>query len=154
MGPTQFSDDDIADTAKIWHYTSLLAFLSILQKKQLWFTRLSDLSDPLEGRSEPIFHSRFTLRRESYIRVGCCHCWCVDEHESDLMWARPGIGAAIESAKGRLRRCFAKPYAARIVLGTVAYGKQRQSQLLPKGAFHKHLRFHTEQEYRASLLSG
>jgi len=155
-------ENEIPDTAKIWHYTNLPALISILQRKQLCFTRLSEQEkDPLEGRADPISDRRHWQLLEESIRLGWCHCWCIDEHESDLMWARSakGLAVALQSTVGRLNGCFVKQYAesyvgndkVKIVRGKVAYGKEPQPPNLPKYAFRKRIWFHGEQEYRVYI---
>lgn len=155
-------ENDIADTAKIWHYTNLLALLSIFQRRQLCFVRLSKQErDPLEGRANPPSNVGHWRLLEENVRLGWCHCWCIDQDESDLMWARvsKGHAVAIESTVGRLKICFAMRYAetyvgqdkVKIWCGKVAYGNDPQPLSLIKYAFRKRLRFHGEQEYRVYI---
>jgi hypothetical protein len=142
---------DIEDDAKIWHYTSFPAFLSILQKRKLWFTRLDELRerDPFEGRSEQPNKTLFMERFEAFTGKGHAHCWSIDEEESDLMWATfAPKGVAIQSTRRRLGQSFENAGEERVIIGAVQYGTD-WADPPDYAAFLKRTRFKREQELRA-----
>ena len=114
----------VPDAVEIWHYTPFAAFVSILQRRKLWFTRLDRLADPTEGTSEHPYKSEFMKRSEEFTRKGFAHCWYIDDCESDVMWRAFGgsFGVAIQSTVLRLRTSFNGPEKAQVRIRAVQYG--------------------------------
>ena len=156
--------DEIPEDQAIWHYRQFAEFASILQKSALWFSRLDRLRDPLEGRSDQIYKSKFHDDGDAHTRKGCVSCWTIDDEESELMWCAyaPGYGVAIRSTKRRLKSSFLPPNAEKILIGSVEYGtdwKNGPPRFLsinlgfdfPGYAFRKERVFKGERELRALL---
>jgi hypothetical protein len=61
---SEAEDSDLEYKTIIWHYRNLASFLSILQTESLWFSRLDQLNDPFEGRSEHPYKSPFMQKAE------------------------------------------------------------------------------------------
>lgn len=143
--------DEIAESAKIWHYTSIPALFSILQRKQLWFTRLDKLEDPWEGRSWHWHKSLHDSASEDYERKALVHCWHIADGESDVMWKvhAPSFGVAVQSAVGRLKQALSGP--EKVVCAPVRYGTDWNRLPPPRYAFQKMRHFEGEREYRAHI---
>jgi len=104
---------------KLWRYMGFSAFLSLLQRREDFFVRLSNVDDPYEGRFPEIMRGAFTLANmirirgergftngyEDQTRKRCfINCWPQNEFESAAMWelyAREN-GISIQSTVGRL----------------------------------------------------
>jgi hypothetical protein len=108
----------------IWRYMGFAKFMSMLEKRALWFCRAADLfaNDPLEGsfpranvatRREfwgpPLTPQREAAFREQWQEGPYYHfinSWGMGDHESDAMWHRyvsDGEGVALRSTYKRLR---------------------------------------------------
>ncbi len=105
----------------IWRYIDFPKFISMLEEKSLWFTRVDRLGDSFEGstpraeveywknhrnaypnqkeiadRNECFLRDMAKLSRESTF----VNCWHVNEHESVAMWqlyAKEKTSIAIQS---------------------------------------------------------
>jgi hypothetical protein len=119
----------------IWRYMSLSKFLSLLERRALFFCRGDKLGDPFEGS---INAYRLDLRRKaeawqrrkygglrmtqhsaalvkSVIINTLVNCWHVNEVESAAMWAVYGAeGVALRSTYGRLVSAIRAANNARI----------------------------------------
>lgn len=108
----------------IWRYLDFPKFMSLLQKRKLFFPKGDDLPDPFEGITTEANISRRrkdyphippdvyenTMRHmdiiKKYIYV---NCWNISKNESNLMWAsyvKDNFGVAIQSTSERLNKCF------------------------------------------------
>ena len=148
---------EMPENQTIWHYRQFAEFVTILQEKALWFSRLDRLRDPLEGRSGR--KSRFHQGCDAHTRKGCVSCWTIDDEESELMWFAyaPDYGVAIRSTKGRVAASFLPPDAGKIMIESVEYGIDWSNGLphvltINHGyAFHKRRAFKWEHELRVFL---
>jgi hypothetical protein len=111
------------DRTILWRYVDFAKFVDLLETSSLWFTRLDQLSDPLEGfytdaelqrirrhleddQAEKLINIFRDSRRGLYV-----NCWRSGRHESIAMWELCGKGngiVAIKSTLGRLKRSIAK----------------------------------------------
>ena len=152
---TDASDSTLPNETVIWHYRDLASFLSILQTESLWFSRLDQLRDPFEGRSEHPYKSQFMqLAEQATRRQGFVNCWTIDDEESELMWFAyaPNFGVAIKSTVGDLR--LALPEESRPAkIKRVQYGTDWASGPPESYAFQKRRHFKREQELRV-LVEG
>lgn len=102
---------------KVWRYTSLSKFLSLLTTSKLYLTRLDQLNDPHEGSlpktmieirdSAPTtrktnHYSNFNqeVRQEIFV-----NCWTLQPNESEALWRLYGgseEGIAIQSSYSKL----------------------------------------------------
>lgn len=142
--------DKALDSAKIWHYTSLPALLSILQRSKLWFTTLAALEDPFEGRFDCRWYKRLSeARYEELVRAGSVHCWHTGK-DSDLMWKvyAPSFGVAIQSTTAKLRESFRGEEKHKVTCGRVQYCSTLS---WPPNPFKKRQHFEGEGEFRAHL---
>ena len=105
--------------ARLWRYMDLARFLSILDKRALFFPSIATLSalDPYEG--EPAFIiliesarsqgadelRRLRLQNRVFSHMNFFSCWHMNDNESDAMWKiylKFEEGVAIQSTVGRL----------------------------------------------------
>src|ERR1043165_8787300 len=85
----------------LWHYLDLPAFLCLVTRRALFFSRLTALQDKYEGQHPRPTHEilggvardarpdfQLIIRRisETGRRSICCSCWHVSPHESVSMW--------------------------------------------------------------------
>jgi len=123
-----------------WRYMDLARFITIVDKRALFFPNLSTLSrlDPYEG-SIPKFveESRFAdldekeqrvvrqnrqQRALEYLDNALVSCWHLNAGESEAMWAlyaQRGYGVAIRTRASDLRQAF--PNADELSCGKVRY---------------------------------
>lgn len=114
-------------SSAIWRYMTIGKFLSILDKRSLFFARLDTLGDPFEGaitrhqqelRDQLEKRSRMAVLRstspemiESRMKNTIVNCWHMRDHESMPMWERyvkGNEGIAIRSSYERLVSSFHK----------------------------------------------
>lgn len=106
----------------LWRYMDFARFVEILESRRLWFVRLDQLEDPLEGahtdaelanirkhlpetRSQSLVDVFRSSRSELYV-----NCWRSGSAESLAMWDLYGEGSgivAVKSTVGRLRKAVA-----------------------------------------------
>lgn len=138
------------ENAKIWRYMSLEKFISLLDKKALFFRRgdrLTDKFDKFEGsltkacfermnnsRIQKIFsndpqkkvqmdnnRSIFWKELKKWFVI---NCWHINEYESDAMWqlyAARGLGIAIQTTFKQLVESFREDKEYKELIGTVEY---------------------------------
>jgi hypothetical protein len=122
------------ENVKVWRYMDFAKFVSLLERKALFFTRIDRLEDKFEGSfSKPLLDSSgsneavkgFTeeqleqwleqkRRQDSKFnkllrRWTVVNCWCMSECESAAMWKlylKSEEGVAIQSTFRRLADCF------------------------------------------------
>jgi hypothetical protein len=109
--------------ARLWRYMDFARFLSILDKRALFFPSIATLSaiDPYEG--EPAFITlidaarsqgadelrRLRLQNQVFGNMNFFSCWHMNDSESDAMWKlylKSTEGVAILSTVGGLMACF------------------------------------------------
>lgn len=106
------------DRTVLWRYMDFARFIDMLENRALWFSRLDQLEDPLEGlhtdaeltnirkhvekeSAEQILRVFRVARRELYV-----NCWREGRSESLAMWDLYGRGSGIVAVKttvGRLK---------------------------------------------------
>ncbi len=166
------SDENI----KIWRYMDFTKFVSLLETKALFFSRIDLLGDPYEGA---ISHFNITARPQVYKDAKTvqdlgalashhqwerqwtfANCWHMNEVESAAMWslyARSNEAVAIQSTYARLHAAFPSkehPFE-KVYLGEVDY-IDYDNDWLPEGnAFsrfmHKRKSYAHERELRALM---
>lgn len=110
---------------KVWRYLSLSRFIWLLQRKQLWLSRVDLLEDPWEcaitgeemsylaqrapitpvGAVAEAVNQRLKRITEEWRRTTYINCWCGREEESHALWrvfCGPKEGVAICSTWGKL----------------------------------------------------
>ncbi len=167
------------DRAKIWRYMDFTGFMSLLDKRALFFALVCELDDPMEGvypdenravKYTPISpddsledHMSRARRRfvdkheqEGYREMMAVNCWHVNAGESVAMWktySRQGI--AVQSTCGRLKRSletwpFDTMYLARVkYLRGAILGNPL---ILFEPSLHKRKSYEYEKELRAFIF--
>jgi len=126
------------DDAVLWRYLSLTRFVDLLKRKSLWFSRMDQFDDPLEGTftdmelkelannpgaswlmSVGLPLPEVDAARTTYF----INCWREGPHESMAMWdiyGKGGITVAIKSDVGRLKAALTR-YEYGVYLARVQY---------------------------------
>ena len=161
--------------ARLWRYMDLPRFLSILDRRGLFFPSAATLSeaDPYEG--EPVAAKiqaarergqdevrRLRIQAQLFKHLNFFNCWHMNDGESDAMWKiymRGAEGIAIQSTVRRLQDCF-RNYAGVVYMGEVQYGDHANitAQTVPNFGSSdymlKRLAFQHEREVRAGTYSS
>jgi len=159
---------------KIWRYIDFTKFVSLLEKRALYFVRADRLPDPFEGsyskanvKLRPITYKRmpeelqkqipiFTKELRRYVTV---NAWHMNEVESAAMWKlypKSDEGVAIQSTFGRLKASFDVYVEDTVYIGKVKY-IDFEKDWLPEGNIlypfmHKRKSFEHERELRAIIV--
>jgi hypothetical protein len=122
--------------ARLWRYMDFARFLSVLDRRALFFPSIATLSadDPYEG--EPAFYRieaarsvgkeelrRLRLQYQVFSHLNFFNCWHMNDDESDAMWKiylKSGEDVAIQSTVRRLIACF-RNTADIVYIGEVQY---------------------------------
>lgn len=159
--------------AKIWKYMDFAKFISLLDRKALFFPRADKLGDPFEGSFPKINVTKrkgaFTTLLETkdlstlsefyrlFVKITVVNCWHLNDHESDAMWKlylQGNEGIAIQSTVGRLRSSLEDYEQDVIHIGKVAY-VDYDDERIPDDTlspyFHKRRSFEHEKEFRAVI---
>jgi hypothetical protein len=115
-------------SAKIWHYTTFPALMSIFQNGGLWLTRLANLRDPFEG----LLMETGVLRALFNDSRGFVHCWTNAGGESEVFWlayANP-FGVAIQSTTRRLQLALSAAPDPRPEFAPIKYSDGKPSRYL------------------------
>lgn len=136
--------------AKIWRYIDLPKLVSMLDRKSLFFVKVSKLQDPYEGTMpkfndmvrESVYESAKPFKDEQekktvlgmtqslktlykkFREAYAINSWYLDEYESASMWklySQINIGIAIQSTFKKLCDCFSVNTDNRIFIGKVKY---------------------------------
>jgi hypothetical protein len=133
MYETRHGLNEPPDRATLWRYMGLDKFVSLLEQKSLFFTRITKLQDddPDEGRmpsgardaierNPHAFVGQPKISREEAVKVSlrdvesnratiCASCWTASPKESRYMWTHypnGGQGIAIRTTFSRFRKAF------------------------------------------------
>lgn len=105
-----------SNSTVLWRYMDFAKFIQMLESKSLWFTRLDQLEDPLEGghtdaelvsirknvekkRARELIGVFRIARKELYV-----NCWRSGSAESLVMWDLYGKGTGIVAVKSTVER--------------------------------------------------
>jgi len=162
------------ENIKIWRYLDFTKFVSLLDKKALFFPRADKLPDPFEGSYSK---ANIKLRPEIYKEISAhalsqipniferfrkfviINSWHMNEYESAAMWKlylKTDEGVAIQSTFKQLTRSFDNYVERNVFIGKVKY-IDYETDWLPEGnAFypflHKRKSFIHERELRAIIV--
>jgi len=160
---------------KVWRYMDFTKFVSLLEKKSLYFARADKFNDPFEGSYSKLnIEKRFdtykdiipndkieamSIYNEKYPRFIFLNCWHLNNFESAAMWnlyLKSNEGISIQSSFKRLTECFHKHTDNNIFVGKVKY-IDYDKDWLPEGNIlhpfmHKRKSFEHEKEIRAVIL--
>lgn len=165
------------ENISVWRYMDFTKFVSLLDKKAIYFSRADKLSDKFEGslsittisERKNIYTARGwtdweglsmertrmfqNSRREIFL-----NCWYMNQYESAAMWklyVKNNEGIAIRSTFARLRDSFF-PTSQEIFLGKVKYVDYQNCLIDEDNIFyaymHKRQSFEYEHELRAGLI--
>ncbi len=161
------------ENAKIWRYLDFTKFISILDRKVLFFVRADRLSDKFEGSysfpkdivslikkiSPHDFKEWFRLLPKYTSEFMYVNCWCLGKYESSAMWKlylKSDEGIAIQSTYKRLSECFNKnsAYKEGIEIGKIKYIEYGKDLIPPNmylSFLYKRKSFEHEKELRAII---
>jgi hypothetical protein len=162
------------ENAKIWRYLNFTKFISILDRKALFFVRADRLSDKFEGSfsfpkdivslikeiSPSTYKEYFKLLQKNTSELMHVNCWCLGKYESSAMWKlylKSDEGIAIQSTYKRLLECFNKNsvYKEGIEIGKIKYieyGKDLMPPNIYLPFLYKRKSFEYEKELRAIII--
>lgn len=157
--------------AVLWRYMDFTKFVSLLEKKALFFARADKLGDPFEGSFSminnilrPILNKGITPQAMSNLmqfkkrlpRFTLISCWHESSHESAAMWklySREIDGIAIKTNFNGFKNSFTCDQA--IHIGRVAYADYTRDFIPEVNVFspflHKRKSFEHEREVRAII---
>ncbi len=171
-----YCNEPANEHAIIWRYMDFTKFVSLLDRKALYFTRSDRFSDKFEGAiPKPTIEAReaFVLGIESTLAKETLkvmsqgsrevrkwiflNCWHMNSNESAAMWqlyVQKNEGIAIRSTFARLRDSLSSPYG--MLIGMVNYIDYDRTMIPEGNAFHalfcKRRSFEHEHELRAAFL--
>lgn len=142
-------------------------FVSLLDRKVLFFCRSDKLGDPFEGSTSK---ANIKLRPQTYKdlpegmtsedfkRFVIINCWNLSEYESAALWKlylEGGKGVAIQSTFKRLTQSFSSSANDYVLISKIKYIDYK-TERIPEGSFtyqfwHKRKSFEHEQELRAII---
>lgn len=159
--------------ARIWRYLDFPKFVSTLEERALFFSRLTALGDPFEGLYSP---GNLTHRKRSALvapgeaperflknsflrhldRTVVVNCWHLADGESAAMWriyggSQPAV--CVQSTYGRLRECLPDVDICRVRYIDYRVQPVPESHLILP-LLHKRRSFEHERELRAFLSPG
>lgn len=162
------------ENAKIWRYLDFTKFISILDRKALFFVRADRLSDKFEGSysfptdmvsvikkiSPPDFKDYFKLLQKYTSEIVYVNCWCLGKYESSAMWKlylKSEEGIAIQSTYKKLSECFNENsvYKEGIEIGKIKYIEYGKDKIPPNiylSFLYKRKSFEHEKELRAIII--
>lgn len=158
---------------QLWRYMDFPKFVSMLQQRALWFTRLDQFPDPYEGMltkpTAEFFEQtkwRGGVNYEKFRKFQCVNCWHMNDYESAAMWElySKTDGVAIRSRLSRLVQSFPETVPVRQwgIRGDsvmyLDYDTQRTASKTSEGLMahlpgylSKRLSFEHEREYRLAI---
>ena len=158
-----------SDDTVLWRYMDFTKFVSLLERKALFFCRADLLGDPFEGsispvtppalpadfKPGPIKVHQFDLRE--VVRLASVSCWHAAEFESEAMWrlyARERDGIAIKTLFSSFKDAI---LGGEDVFAAPVQYRDYRTDRIPFGnaiapLFHKRMSFKHEQEVRAIIF--
>ena len=164
-------------TTKVWRYMDFTKFVSLLEKRELWFTRIDKLNDPFEGTLSRMslylegvvpgqsaeYDSFVKIVRDSQLewrKWVVVNCWHLNEYESAAMWRlyiKSDCGIAIQSTFDKFTRSFDGYSEKSVYAGLVHYrdyDMDKVSASFPfSAAMYKRRSFEHEKEVRALIIN-
>lgn len=160
---------------KVWRYMSLAKFISLLETKSLYLTRVDRFADPYEGTLtartaagidahlkqmgssngfEELREMYQKSRKETFVS-----CWHANDHESEAMWrlyCGSASGVAIQTTYSKLASSIEHQYDVHI--GLVRYIDYSEGMFPDANTFspfmHKRTSFSHEHEVRLVKFSA
>lgn len=151
------------DTSRIWRYMGFTKFVSLLLTKAIYFPRIDQFEDRLEGVLPELVRGQFGQSMNIWFEGNkkrlFVSCWHLNTIESVLMWKAYSSGeplVAIESTVGALRRILQDLPDAYVIgqvnyidLDSSTYTDTRDGNVnIVVQAYHKRAYFASESEFR------
>jgi hypothetical protein len=161
-----FENPDAND--KLWRYMTFTKFLSLLERRALFFCRSDKLGDPFEGSYpknniknrpndafKPVLSNVFKEIRKFIL----LNCWNLSACESAALWrlyAKDANGIAVQTTFERLKASFGSEGKPSIHIGKVNYTDFTKESFDERNCFftpflHKMKSFEYEHEVRVLL---
>ena len=159
------------EKARIWRYMDFTKFVSLIEKKCLYFSRADMIGDPFEGSfskanipfRDILYKDEEHVKAEDISEVyklirefTVINCWHINWQESAAMWKlylKSNEGIAIQSNFERLKTSF-NYEKDNIYIGKVKY-IDYEKELVPEGPLqcfvHKRKSYQHEKELRAII---
>ena len=142
---------------KLWRYLDFTKFVSLIDKRALFFVRSDKLEDTFEGAITKKM-SAYRKSTGGYKRVFLINSWHMNEYESAAMWKlylKSEEGVAIQTTFKRLTHSFISKEHD-VFAGKVKY-TDYENEVIPEGnVFNRFLNkrksFEHEKEVRAMIL--
>lgn len=154
---------------RLWRYMDFAKFVSMLDRRALWFARSDCLGDSFEFSYPKANHDAFRgtpmeannhfflWAVEAFAKTMFVSCWYACQHESTAMWSQylnGQQGVTIQTTYARLREALAgAPESRELEFGLVNYvdyeTQRINDQWLYSFIFHKRIQFASEREFRA-----
>jgi len=163
--------------SKVWRYMDFTKFVSLLEKREIWFTRADKLNDPFEGTLSKMslyldgvvpeqsseYDRLVNIVRDSqrkWRKWVVVNCWHLNEYEFAAMWSlyiKSDCGTAIQSTFNRLTRSFDAYNDKSVYVGLVQY-RDYDIEKIPvtfpfSAAMYKRRSFEHEKEVRAIIIN-
>jgi hypothetical protein len=143
-------------------------FVSLLDKKALFFCRSDKLGDPFEGstpklsvRLRPKIYKRWPegMTSEHFKRFVIINCWNLSEYESAALWklyVKDAESVAVQSTFKRLTQSFSSSANDYVLISKIKYIDYK-TEMIPEDwvtrpFWHKRRSFEHEQELRAIII--
>ncbi len=162
------------ENIKIWRYLDFTKFISLLDKRALFFARADKFNDPFEGSTSKanvqhrpeVYKDSIAVKyldqiskiNKEFVKFTIINCWHINEYESAAMWKlylKSNEGIAIQSTFKRLADSFNDYNDEPINIGKVKYIDYEKDWLPERKYlypfFHKRKSFEHEQELRAII---
>lgn len=151
-----------SDDTVLWRYMDFVKFVSLIDRKALFFVKISQLGDPFEGSITE--YTKAEIQQWNLVNPWDVHktiqdsrdqmlisCWHKNEYESAAMWNLYGQHIAVRTTFGRLCNSFVCDED--IYIGDVSYADYENAHISLENLFnlylHKRRSFEHEKEVRA-----
>jgi hypothetical protein len=168
----------IDENIKIWRYMSFAKYVSLLDRKALYFTRVDRLEDKFEATLpkhifDPLLEAQVTREQRQTLETNkenilwynellkkhtVVNCWHINEYESDAMWKlylKGEEGIAIQSTYRRLSDSFRNYNENDVFIGVISYIEHEKDVIPWNNAYepfvYKNRSFEHEKELRVLL---
>ncbi|MBE3115958.1 hypothetical protein IMZ68_02015 [Candidatus Bathyarchaeota archaeon] len=132
------------ENIKIWRYMSFAEYVSLLDRKALYFTRVDRLEDKFEATLpkhifDPLFEAQLTEEQRHIVESNkesilwynellkkdtVVNCWHINDYESDAMWKlylKGEEGVTIQSTYRQLSDSFKNYNENDVFIGVMLY---------------------------------
>lgn len=166
------------ENVKIWRYMDFTKFVSLLDRRALWFTRADILAERFD-KFEGLYPNAYVMLLQKFAKdeiekerlmtlfkslkenrqMIIVNSWNTFEHESAAMWnlyLKSDEGIAVQSTFKQFTKCFDKYEDNDVYIGTIKYIDYDKDRIPLQNMFypfmHKRKSFEYENELRAVIL--